>query len=108
MKKMQKNLDDRKEILKIKERQLTMAKDISSQYQKDYQTNCNEIKVLREKVKGNMSLIHAREINQNNIIQEVKSIQDYMLIIVEEKMIIRDLESIIASHKEKKEDDRFS
>lgn len=48
-----------------------------------------------------MSLIHAREIIWNDIIQQVKVIWDYMLIMVEEKTIVRNLEVIIVSIKEK-------
>ena len=63
--KIQMNLDDTKEKLKHKERQLNMAKENASQYHKNYLTTCDEIKEL----KGNMSLIQAREIIWNDIIQ---------------------------------------
>lgn len=62
MKKIQKNIDDIKELLKFKERQLTMEKDSASRYQKYYQTTMYEIKDLKESVKGNMLLIQATEI----------------------------------------------
>lgn len=57
MRKMQKNLDDTKENLKIKERQLNMDKESASKHQNNYQTTCDEIKELKEKLKGNIYLI---------------------------------------------------
>lgn len=101
MKKMQKNMDDTKELFKFKERQFTVEKDSASKYQKHDQATYHENKDLREKIKGNMSFIQAREIIWNDIIQKVKAILDYILIIAEDKVIVIDLESIIDARKEK-------
>jgi len=101
IKKMQRNLDGTKQILKITGRELAMAKDTTSKYQNDYQTTCHEIKELKEKVKGNMSLIQAKEIIWNNIIHTVQNIREFMSIVAEEKTIFRDLEGIIAASKQK-------
>ena len=48
-----------------------------------------------------MSLIEAREIISNDIIDVVKSIWDLLIIFGEEKSIVRDLENFIVSNKEK-------
>lgn len=48
-----------------------------------------------------MSLIHAREIIWNDIIQQAKAIQNHMLVMEEKKMVARDLEIAIASNKYK-------
>ena len=47
LKKIQKILDDVKEKLKHKERQLNMARENASQNVKNYQTSCDEIKELK-------------------------------------------------------------
>lgn len=48
---------------------MNMEKESASHHQKNYQTTCYGIKELKEKLKGNMSLIQAREIIWNEIIQ---------------------------------------
>ena len=69
MQKIQKSLDDTKEHLNIKERDLNMANESESQHHKNYQPVCDGIKELKEKLKGDMSLIQAKEIIQNDIIE---------------------------------------
>lgn len=54
MNKIKRTLDDTMELLKAKDRKLTMEKYSASQYQKYYQTTCNEIKDLKEKGNENM------------------------------------------------------
>lgn len=101
MKKIKRSLDEIKENLNIKKIQLNISNEIASQHYKNYQTTCDEIKELKEKLKGNMSLIQERDIIWNDIIEQVKVIWDYMWIMVEDKTIVRDLEVIISSNKDK-------
>jgi len=72
LKKLQKNIDDTKVQLKHKERQLNIAREHSTQHDKNSQSACDEVKELKDKLKGNMSLIQMREIIWNYIIQQVK------------------------------------
>lgn len=78
-----------------------MDKESASQHHKKYQSTYDEIKELKEKLKGNMSLIHAREIIWNDIVQWVKEIWNHMLVMEEKKIVVRDLEIAIASNKYK-------
>lgn len=77
-----------------------MPKDTISKYQNGYQITSHEIKELKEKVKGNMSLLEVREIIWNDIINKVKNVWEFMSIVEEEKSIVRDLESIITTSKQ--------
>ena len=56
-----------------------MARENATQHHKNYWLACVEVKELKEKLKGNMSLIQAREIIWNDIIQQVKAIWDHMI-----------------------------
>ena len=48
-----------------------------------------------------MSLIQAREIIWNDIIEVVKNVWVLLIIVGEEKSIVRDLEEVIVTHKQK-------
>ena len=76
-----------------------MTKEIAKKYRRDFQATQQEIKELKEKVKGNMSLIQAREIIWNDIINTMNNVCEFMSIVAEEKAIVRNLESIITTNK---------
>lgn len=46
-------------------------------------------------MKGNMSLIQAREILWDEIIVVIKRIEDFLVIMSYEKTIVRDMESVV-------------
>lgn len=78
-----------------------MFKENVDKYRNDFQAASQEIKELKEKVKGNMSLIQAREILWNDIIHTVTKILESLFIVEEENIIIKYLESFITTNKEK-------
>jgi len=47
-----------------------------------------------------MFLIQVREIIWNDVIQKVKEVWDHMIFMDEEKLMVRDLESIILTNKD--------
>ena len=61
-----------------------------NKYITDCQTADVEIKNLKEKLKGNISLIQAKDIISNDIIGEMKAIWGFLTIVAEERSIIRD------------------
>lgn len=72
-----------------------------SKYKMDCQTNHAKIKNLKEKLKGNISLIQAKDIIWNDIIAEMKTIWDFLTIVVEEKSIIKEFEEQVITEKKK-------
>ena len=84
-KKAQADLETAKKIIQVKEGKV-------SKYRIDFQTADVEIKNLKEKLKGNISLIQAKDIIQNDIIVEMKAIWGFLTIVAKEKCIIRDFE----------------
>ena len=97
--KSQRDLDSALKVIKATEQEVPMTKDNVEKCMRDYQTSCQEIKELEEKVKGNMSLIQAREIIGNYINDIVKNVWELLIIVGEEKIIISDLEGIIVANK---------
>ena len=71
-KRAQADLETTTKILKATEGEV-------NKYKIDYQTAEAEIKNLKEKFKGNISLIQAKDIIWNDIIEGMKTIWDFLL-----------------------------
>ena len=54
-----------------------------NKYKSDFQTTYEEIKSFKEKLKGNMSLIQAKDIVWNEIIEVMKTIWESLIIVQE-------------------------
>ena len=63
-----------------------------NKWKMDYQNFDAQIKNLKEKLKGNISLIQAKDIIWNDIIAEMKTIWDFLTVVAEEKSIIKEFE----------------
>ena len=72
-----------------------------NKYKSDFQTTYDEIKNLKEKLKGNMSLIQAKDIVWNEIIEVMKTVWESLIILSEEKRIITNLQELILANKQK-------
>lgn len=59
-----------------------------------------EIKELKAKLKGKISLIEVRQLIQDNIIQEIQSIQQYIHIISRKNVMIKRTELVNYKSKE--------
>ena len=70
-------------------------------YRVDCQTINAEIKSLKEKFKGNITLLQAKDITWNEIIGEMKAARGSLTIVSEEKSIIRDFEEKVMADKQK-------
>ena len=70
-----------------------------------YRTDCQmvdaEIKSLKEKLKGNITLIQAKDIIWNEIIEEMKAAWGSLTIVSEEKSIVKDFEEQVMADKHK-------
>jgi len=78
---------------------MSMGRENATEHHNKYNSACEEIKELKEKITGNMSLIRARKIIWNDIIQKIKVLWDHMVVIVEEKEMIRASKAIIYTNK---------
>ena len=81
MKKIQRDYESALKIIKATKRDLAMSKENDEKYRNDFQVASQEIKEVKEKVKGNMSLIQAREILWNDIIHTVRNIWESLSIV---------------------------
>lgn len=78
-----------------------MEKENARKYREDILRVEDEIKRLKEKMKGNISSIQAREILWDEIIEFIKGIWEFLVIISEEKKIVRDMEEVTIKNKQK-------
>ena len=78
-----------------------MKKENYEKYTKDFQIFYQDIKEMKENVEGSMSHIQAREILWNDIIDIVENIWEFLVIMEEEKIIVRDMEGEITAPKQK-------
>ena len=67
----------------------------------DYQTTDAEIKNLKEKLKGNVALIRAKDVIQNDIIAEMKTIYHFLTVAADKKSIIKEFEEQVMVDKNK-------
>lgn len=88
LKKMQDNLTHVKEQLDIKEGKLNKSNQNNDQLTTNKRVSQDDIKEFKKKLKGNISLIEARQIVWDDIIQEVYSIWDYIHIISQQNIIM--------------------
>jgi len=91
-KKAQANLDTATNIIQVTGGEV-------SKYKMDYKNFDAEIKSLKEKLKGNISLIQAKDIIWNGIIAEMKVIWGFLIVVAEERSIIRDFEEQVMIDK---------
>ena len=64
-----------------------------NKYKMECQTANVETKNLKEILKGNISLIQAKDIIWNDIIEEMKTIWDFLIVIAEENALSGNLKS---------------
>lgn len=77
------------------------AENEASKYKMDSQNIDAEIKSLKENLKGNISLIRVKYIIWNDIISEMKSIWNFLMVVAEEKSLIKDFEEQVMTDKQK-------
>ena len=94
LKKTQSDLDTTMKIMHAKEWEV-------NKYKSDCQIAYEEIKGPNENLKGNMSLIQAKDIVWNEIIEVMKTIWESLIIVSEEKSIIRDLQELVLADNHK-------
>jgi len=100
LKKVQSDMENTKHTLTQKEKQLETARGNVEQISNNSKKANEEITVLKNKLKGNMSLIQGRQLIWDEIISEVKNIWEHMTLVAEQKIAIKDLQFSILSTKE--------
>lgn len=75
-------------LLNLSVEEARREKENAKKYREDLLRAEDEIKRLREKMKGNMSLIQSKEILWDEIIEIIKGIWEFLVIISEEKTIV--------------------
>jgi len=101
MKKIQSDLDAARAQLAKKDKELQVSVIKAETVTKDLQVATQEIKYLKAKLKGNMSLIKARQLVWDEIIQEMNNSWKHITVILEKKFIYADSESSIINSKER-------
>jgi len=99
VKKAQRELETTCKLLNLSEEETIRERDNAKKYREDLLRTEDEIKRLKEKMKGNMSLIQAREIIWDEVIEVIKGIWEFLLIIFEEKTVVRDMEEVVIKNK---------
>lgn len=94
LKKAQRELDTMMKIMQAKEGEV-------NKYKSNFQTAYDDIKSLKEKLKGNITLIQAKDIVWNEIIEVIKTTWESLIIVSEEKRIVRDLQELVVVDKQK-------
>ena len=92
-------MDNTKYVLANKDKQLESTEESVEQINNKYQVAQDEIKALKKRIKGNMSLIEARRIIWDDIISEIKSIWEHMNLVSKEKVVFKGVEFFILSPK---------
>ena len=72
-----------------------------NKYKSNFQTAYDDIKSLKEKLKGNITLIQAKDIVWNEIIEVMKTTWESLIIVSEEKSIVRDIQELVVIDKQK-------
>lgn len=98
-KKAQRELETTCKLLNFSEEESRREKYNANKYIEDLLIAEDEIKRLKEKMKGNVSLIQAREILWDKIIEVIKGIWGFLVIISEEKTLIQDMEKVVTKNK---------
>ena len=83
VKKAQRELETTCKLLNLSEEETIRERDNAKKYKEDLLRAEDEIKRLKEKMKGNMSLIQSREILWNEVIEVVRGIWEFLVIISE-------------------------
>ena len=95
---------DRKKVqtdLETASKIIQAAENEASKYKMDSQNANAEIKSLKDKLKGNISLIQAKDIIWNDIISEMKSIWDFLMVVAEERSHIREFGEQVMTDRQK-------
>lgn len=101
LKKAQRDMEIICKLLNLSEDEARMDKENRKKYIEDFQRVEEDIKRLNEKIKGNMYLIQAMEVLWDEIIQVIKYIWEFLVIVSDEKTIVRDMESLVMKNKQK-------
>lgn len=92
LKKTKRELDTMMKIMQAKEGEL-------NKYKSNFQTTYDEIKILKENLKGNITMIKTKDIVLNEIIESMKTAWDSLIIVSEEKSIVRDTQELVMAEK---------
>lgn len=100
LKKVMIYLENTKHTLKQKEKKLEATKGNVEQISSNLKRENEEITMLKEKLKGNMFLVHVRHLIWDEIISELKNIWEHLTLFSEQKIVVKDIECFIISAKE--------
>ena len=84
-KKVRRELETTYKLLNLSEEEARTEKENAKKYQEDLLRTEEEVKRLKEKLKGNMSSIQAREILWDEIIEIIRNIWEFLVIMFDEK-----------------------
>lgn len=101
VKKAQRELETTCKLLNLSEEEAIREKNNAKKYREDLLRAEDEIKRIKEKINGNMSLIRAREILWDEVIEVIRGIWEFIVIISQEKTLVRDMEDVVIKNKQK-------